>query len=484
MLDGNAGAMKERWRSAASILGSGKLGKVASTIRRHEFVQEFPGLWFLTWILLPNLCAIAMWPIGGPTIALPMLIFGCLGYYACSWQRGWAKAVAAMVSVVGTTAAYVSTSFNLSFFDVSPALEFAKEVRPFESPEYILATIAVVVAIVAAAKLSTKAPKPQGRLQWFSAFGSLMIMISADGFATADTRGSYKRLPPSDTPIDSAVLQTRLSPSTLTARNLVIILVESLGEPTDPYDRKLWEKSWLRPEWNQRYAVSSGSSLYYGSTTNAELRELCGIWIHYTDYDFKHSNCLPKKFAKAGFETTAIHSFQGSFFEREQWYPLLGFQKRMFADDLLAQKGIAPCEGVFPGACDRDVPQLIKQKLQQEPDQRKLVYWLTVNSHLPVGSKDSLHTKACKLGTEEWRSQFPMLCRLYTVHAELSDALTRTILAGDMPETDILIIGDHMPPFFQRTIRTRFDTGRVPWVYLRDRRAAAVALAPKASLPT
>lgn len=300
-----------------------------------------------------------------------------------------------------------------------------------------------------------------------------MMLINADVYATAETRGSYKRLPPSDTPIDSAVMQTGVAPSTVTSRNLLIILVESLGEPIDPFDRALWNKSWSRPEWNSRYQVTGGSSLYFGSTTNAELRELCGIWIQYTDYDFEKSNCLPKQFQKAGFETTAIHSFQGSFFERDKWYPQLGFEKRMFADGLLAQKGIEPCDGVFPGACDRDVPGLIKHKLQQNPGQRKLIYWLTVNSHLPVGSKDSLHTQGCKIGTAEWRSSFPMLCRLYSVHAELSDALTRTILASDMPETDILIIGDHMPPFFQRTIRTRFDTGRVPWIYLRDRRAAA-----------
>jgi hypothetical protein len=470
-------------RSAFSRLLPPKLTSVVDAIRQHEFVQEFPGLWFVTWIALPNLCAIAMWPIGGPAIPLPMFIFGCLGFLACTWKRSWARAVAAVVSVAGTTASYVSTSFNLSFFEFSPAVEFIKEVRPFESPEYIFAALAVVIAIIVAAKLSTRATKPKGRLQWFFAFGSLMMIINADFYATAETRGSYKRLPPSDTPIDSAVIQTGLAPATVTARNLVIILVESLGEPINPDDRKMWEKSWLRPEWNARYAVSAGSSLYYGSTTNAELRELCGIWIQYTEYDFKNSNCLPKKFAAAGFETTAIHSFQGSFFEREQWYPMIGFQKRMFADDLLAQKGIAPCEGVFPGACDRDVPQLIKQKLQQDPDQRKLVYWLTVNSHLPVGSKDSLHTQDCKLGTAEWRSNFPMLCRLYSVHAELSDALTRTILADDMPETDILIIGDHMPPFFQRTIRTRFDTGRVPWVYLRDRRAAGFSPATKGSSP-
>ena len=34
-------------------------------------------------------------------------------------------------------------------------------------------------------------------------------------------------------------------------------------------------------------------------------------------------------------------------------------------------------------------------------------------------------------------------------------------------DADILIVGDHMPPFFQRKARERFDGDKVPWVFLR-----------------
>ena len=60
-----------------------------------------------------------------------------------------------------------------------------------------------------------------------------------------------------------------------------------------------------------------------------------------------------------------------------------------------------------------------------------------------------------------------MLCRLYEIEQQVSDALTAEIVSGGLADADILIVGDHNPPFFQRTIRTRFDMGRVPWIYLK-----------------
>ena len=41
------------------------------------------------------------------------------------------------------------------------------------------------------------------------------------------------------------------------------------------------------------------------------------------------------------------------------------------------------------------------------------------------------------------------------------------ITAKDFPEADILIVGDHMPPYFDRYHRSQFDPENVPWIYLK-----------------
>ena len=42
-------------------------------------------------------------------------------------------------------------------------------------------------------------------------------------------------------------------------------------------------------------------------------------------------------------------------------------------------------------------------------------------------------------------------------------------MAPDFPPTDILIIGDHRPPLFDRGSLAKFDPVHVPWIYLQAR---------------
>ena len=99
---------------------------------------------------------------------------------------------------------------------------------------------------------------------------------------------------------------------------------------------------WDRPEWRARYAVSHGAIPYFGSTTHAELRELCGQWNNYTTFDFAKGGCLPQRMEMAGFQTTAMHAFDGGLFQRDEWWTKLAFQKEMFGPDLI-QAGLRPC---------------------------------------------------------------------------------------------------------------------------------------------
>ena len=60
-----------------------------------------------------------------------------------------------------------------------------------------------------------------------------------------------------------------------------------------------------------------------------------------------------------------------------------------------------------------------------------------------------------------------MICRQYAIFDDIDRALIKEITASDFPEADILLVGDHMPPFFDRHHRSQFDPERVPWLYLK-----------------
>ena len=213
-------------------------------------------------------------------------------------------------------------------------------------------------------------------------------------------------------------------------------------------------------------ALSSGETTYFNSTTAGEMRELCGRWSDYYEVlDAADDSCLPARLAEAGYETKAYHSFTGSFFDRTQWYPNIGFQQQQFAEDLV-QRGTRECGGVFPGVCDRDVPALLAQDLKAA-DKPQFVYWLTVNAHLPVPPGMNLDVGRCERISPALAEDYPMICRQFSLFDQMDRAIITEITASDFPPTDILIVGDHMPPYYDRHHRSQFAPDRVPWLLLK-----------------
>lgn len=437
-----------------------------------RMLRQFPLQWALCWILLPNLAIIAMWAIGGPVMSAPIFICGLVAIFASQHRSGVLRTVAMVMIFVTMLLMYTSRTFNLGFDNLLSSVVYLKEMDPTVAPEYFVGGAVLLAAFLLAIWFAPRTATFASREQKLLALAAVSLVTMMDTVATAGTRGSYKASAPAGTPIDSAVLQNRVAPDRISARNLVVIVVESWGVPNNEVDRAVFQQSWNASRWSARYDVRQGTSAYYGSTTNAELREWCGVWSDHHDFDFDTAKCLPEQFRNAGFRTVAMHSFDGRFFDRVDWYPKLGFAEREFSYDL-NRDGAQPCGGVYPGVCDRDVPRLIGDFLRKSSEKRNLVYWLTVNGHLPVVPDARLKTDHCTLGTPDWRAEFPMLCRNYEVQDQIADAITQEIMRPDFPEADILIVGDHMPPFFTRAIRTRFDSAHVPWIYLRNRSALA-----------
>jgi hypothetical protein len=252
-------------------------------------------------------------------------------------------------------------------------------------------------------------------------------------------------------------------------RHLVMVMVEAMGLPRDAALRRKLMERWRQPDIARLYEVSTGSTAYFGSTTHGEIRELCGRWGNYDELDAASAaRCLPHRLAAKGYETSAMHTFDGQFLDRLDWYPKIGFKSLAFRDALLAS-GLAPCPGMFPGACDRDVPQLLGSKLKAAPAPQ-FVYWLTLNSHFPIPDDEALGTADCASFDAGLAARSPMVCRMFKLWAQTDERLAHLLLDPELPPTDILLVGDHMPPFNDRASRQQFDAERVPWVLLRRKR--------------
>ncbi|MEL6873874.1 MAG: sulfatase-like hydrolase/transferase [Pseudomonadota bacterium] len=425
--------------------------------------------WALVWIGLANIPFMAMWFVGAPPRFMEIAIAGFVGLIVKRMPRvvQWLAFAAVMAY---SLLSFVAGLFNLAMDSLLYSLQFFAEIKPGNSAEYIVAAIVVLGILVASwflLKRDTNFEKPLHIL-----LGGALIfgLVGADAAMGQGMRGHYFREAPVGANFESAMDKTGFAARADGKRHLVLIMVESLGVPrgNQAMSDKLfayYENSAIQA----RYEVSQGTTLYYNSTTSGEFREMCCKWGDYYELldaaAAKQMNCLPAQLAEKGYATHAVHSFKGEFFKRDEWYPHIGFESQEFWPEL-EKRGAEWCGGVFAGACDRHVPAMLAENLKkaQKPT---FLYWLTLNAHLPVPTGANLNADDCARVSKELASEFPMICRQFAIFDDIDRALIKEITASDFPEADILLVGDHMPPYFDRHNRSQFDPERVPWLYLK-----------------
>ena len=425
--------------------------------------------WALIWVVLANAGFVCMWAIGAPPRAPEIVGIGVLGLILRDKPVAL-QITGLLLAIAYTTISFVAGLFNLGISSLISSLRFFLEINPLNSIEYLIGA-AVVCALVALAIWRMRKPQDfSSSKMLLLAVGSVLSLAALDVYFGMGMRGHYMRAPAAGAPFESAIGKSGfVVTAQQNERHMLIVMVESLGLPVDnaEMNRLLFER-YKTSAVEQRFELTSGTTTYYNSTTAAEVRELCGRWGDYYDLlDAADNGCLPAQLRDQGYATQAIHTFKAGFFERSDWYPNVGFDEQLFAEDLI-ESGARRCGGVFPGACDRDVPQMIAQQLTSA-ERPQFLYWLTLNSHLPVPPGQNLEVDNCATVSPELATEFPMICRQFAIWDAVDAALVAEITASDFPPTDILIVGDHMPPYFDRHHRRQFAPDRVPWLHLRWR---------------
>ncbi len=434
--------------------------------------------WVLIWVLMANVGFMALWFIGAPVRWWEIGVIGFTGLIVKRFAF-WVRYLSFIGVMTYSTLNFIGGLFNLNLSSLTYSIRFFLELKPGNAFEYIGVGAALILILGIVFKLMRRDTN-FSRPALILAAGALFI-----GLAVVDIqmgkgmRGHYKRLAPEGAAFTSATSDAGFYARADGTRNLVLIIVESLGVPNGNAEMKrlLFKLYKDSPAVRGRYTLSEGQSLYYNSTTAGEVRELCGRWGDYYDLiETKDRNCFPAQLSRKGYDTIALHSFSSTFFQRGEWYPNIGFAKREFNDDLVAA-GARKCGGVFPGACDRDIPQQISAKLKAAK-KPTFLYWLTLNSHLPVPPGLNLDVDHCERISPILARDFPQICRQFNIWHDIDVQVVKEITAADFPETDILIVGDHMPPYFDRHHRTQFDPEHVPYLYLRykDKQDNAAAL--------
>jgi hypothetical protein len=441
-----------------------------------HFAERKPlAVWLLCWILLPNAGFWLLWIVGAPPRYPEILATGVAGLIVRN--RAYALKIAVfLIALVYSLLSFVASLFNLAIASLLASLQFAAELQPGASIEYGVCLVGIVLTVGVALRLLRRPTAFQGGMALLIATAAIFGAAGLDHWMSLGMRGAYKRIAPAGAPFESAVADSGFAAGADGKRDLILVIVESMGLPNDRAMRDRLTTRWRQPDIAARYTLTQGATSYFGSTTSGEVRELCGRWGDYYDLvDRKDPACLPARMAAKGYRTTALHSFAGDFFARDRWYPNVGFDRMLFREQLV-DDGAAVCPGVFPGACDRDVPAIMRADLAADP-RPQFIYWLTVNSHLPVPADGALRTTDCPADELPSIRAFGMICRQFKLWDDIAGSLAAQITRPDFPDADILLVGDHMPPYFDRAQRSQFDPGRVPWILLRRKTAPPVATA-------
>ena len=246
----------------------------------------------------------------------------------------------------------------------------------------------------------------------------------------------------------------------LKANKTLLILAESWGEPKNPSEKNIQINSLQAAGINIEVNTTISTS---GSTVSAEMRELCrlnnkSVVIEVNSTIFK--DCLPNRAKNLGYQTYSIHAASGGMYDRLDWYPKVGFEHSEFYGSI-PQDGMRKCKSM-PGLCDVDMMEHVFRQIKKE--KKIFYYWLTLNSHFPYDDRDIFISHSiCKLINLDEDSQ---RCRHFLLQQQFFNALSEHIKTNrqQLAGTQVIIVGDHNPPFYTDKDREAFHENVVPLI--------------------
>lgn len=236
------------------------------------------------------------------------------------------------------------------------------------------------------------------------------------------------------------LFQTSSSHGVLENQNVLVIQAESLMnlaiDPVLTPTLALLKKEGI---------VMSGydAPLMFGSTADTEFMANTSLvppnnglvaYIRYSDHVYPTT--LAKVFSDEGYQSLAFHNNEGSFYERSNMLPILGYQ---FYDP--ESLGF-----VDPSIGDVEMAQAIVKAL---PSQPFFAYWITLDGHQPYGI-DSLPQAYLRFESLV-NMRFPALSeseKVYFMKAMVLDEAIQTLMEGlktsnQLEDTLIVVMGDH-----------------------------------------
>ncbi len=250
------------------------------------------------------------------------------------------------------------------------------------------------------------------------------------------------------------------------ANKILLVVAESWGVARTPEMQQSILQA-IRQQKDNFDFLEEGYFDFAGATVQGEMRELCYVNTE-NGYAFSKlpektfANCLPNILKRQGYQTVGLHGASSQLYDRNTWYPFVGFNKSLFGEHLLNLK---TCYA-FNGVCDEQMIQLIGDEFKQAGNQNIFVYWLTLTAHLPYEVNDVHNLE--RFDCEKLQVTAGDICNNMKLQAQLFDDLGELIKRPEMKGVEVIVVGDHMPPIFGDVpLYKNLRFNDVPWIHFK-----------------
>ncbi len=261
----------------------------------------------------------------------------------------------------------------------------------------------------------------------------------------------------------AAEVNASRDPDALEDTNVVIVLSETLSDPTRIPGVRL-EEDPIRFTRSLMAGTTSGEMLtpaYGGGTANAEFEALTGMALRNfrpqltTPYQMllpRHRDFPSFLPSLAGdtHRTVAIHPFLASYYQRETAYPVLGFEKVVFEEDMTHTQRVEPGDRFVS---DHAAFQEVVDELR-DSDRPVVASLVTMQNHGPMRHKYDDPLQAWGPVDES----MPLDIEQYLRGLRYSDEAFEQ-LVDDLDElgerTVVLMYGDHLPSAWPESLLRR-----------------------------
>ena len=233
-----------------------------------------------------------------------------------------------------------------------------------------------------------------------------------------------------------------------TSSKQALIILESWGLNRDFMKRNEQLKSIFDLD-SFGYKIQFDSSLFFGGTTSAEVRELYNksgeAYYSIIQNGSSDAISLPQRKKNKGYNTISLQSFSGYYSNGYHFRKIAGFNQ---IKDFTFFKDYTPLNfnNHYISVNDETV---LDYGLKLISTQKKaFLYVLTINTHLPFRAQGN---------KSELQSQYNRITEQFTHLAKL---------LKQYPVNKLVIVGDHPPPFYTRKELDQYSSKFVPAVII------------------